>query len=80
MAILKSIDALPVQRNSGIDGFLRKHFNEKPVPVKIQGKRETLNDAIEKLDAGASLVQVYTGFIYEGPELVKRINKAILER
>mgnify|MGYP003626679808 FL=1 len=50
MAILKSIDALPVQRNSGIDGFLRKHFNEKPVPVKIQGKRETLNDAIEKLE------------------------------
>ena len=35
---------------SGIDGFLRKHFNEKPVPVKIQGKRETLNDAIEKLE------------------------------
>ena len=48
MAILKSINALPVQRNSGIDGFLKEHFNEKPVPVKIQGMRETLNDAIEK--------------------------------
>lgn len=35
-------------------------------------------DAIEKLKAGASLVQVYTGFIYEGPFLVKRINKALL--
>jgi dihydroorotate dehydrogenase len=32
-------------------------------------------DAIEKLDAGASLVQLYTGFIYEGPALVKSINK-----
>jgi dihydroorotate dehydrogenase len=35
-------------------------------------------DAIEKLNAGASLVQIYSGFIYEGPALVKRINKAIL--
>ena len=34
-------------------------------------------DALEKLRAGASLVQVYTGFIYEGPYLVKRINQAI---
>lgn len=50
IALLNSIDALPVQRNSGIDGFLKNHVNEKPVPVKIQGKYETLNDAIEKLE------------------------------
>ena len=37
-------------------------------------------DALEKLDAGADLVQIYTGFIYEGPVLVKRINKAILAK
>lgn len=37
-------------------------------------------DALEKLEAGASLVQIYTGFIYEGPGLVKRINKAILKK
>ena len=49
-ALLKSIDALPVQRNSGIDGFLKAHFQEKPVPVKIQDDNETLNDAIEKLE------------------------------
>jgi dihydroorotate dehydrogenase len=36
-------------------------------------------DALEKLAAGASLIQVYTGFIYEGPGFVKRINKAILD-
>jgi dihydroorotate dehydrogenase len=36
-------------------------------------------DAIEKLNAGASLIQLYTGFIYEGPMLAKRINKAILK-
>ncbi|MBU2019791.1 MAG: quinone-dependent dihydroorotate dehydrogenase [Bacteroidetes bacterium] len=35
-------------------------------------------DALEKLEAGADLIQLYTGFIYEGPALVKRINKAIL--
>lgn len=37
-------------------------------------------DAIEKLNAGADLVQVYTGFIYEGPALIKRINKGILQK
>jgi dihydroorotate dehydrogenase len=36
-------------------------------------------DAVEKIKAGASLVQVYTGFIYEGPFLAKRINKAVLK-
>jgi site-specific DNA-methyltransferase (adenine-specific) len=50
IALLNSIDALPVQRNSGIDGFLKNHVNEKPVPVKIQGRHETVNDAIEKLE------------------------------
>ena len=37
-------------------------------------------DALEKINAGASLIQLYTGFVYEGPSLVKRINKALLER
>jgi len=35
-------------------------------------------DAIEKIRAGAALVQVYTGLVYEGPSLVKRINQIIL--
>lgn len=35
-------------------------------------------DAIEKLEAGAALVQIYTGFIYEGPDLIKDINKALI--
>ena len=37
-------------------------------------------DAMEKLDAGADLLQLYTGFVYEGPALIKRINKAIVLR
>lgn len=36
------------------------------------------NEALEKLEAGADLIQLYTGFIYEGPSLIKRINKSIL--
>lgn len=50
LAILQNINAIPVQRNSGIDGFLRERVNGKPVPVKIQGEFETLEDAIEKIE------------------------------
>ena len=38
------------------------------------------NDALEKIQAGADLVQIYTGFMYEGPSLIKNINKAILAK
>lgn len=48
-------------------------------PIIGVGGIHTAEDALEKLAAGASLVQVYTGFIYEGPALVNRINKAILK-
>lgn len=50
IALLKSINAVPVQRNSGIDGFLKEHFEGKPVPVKIQSDVESLSDAKEKLE------------------------------
>jgi dihydroorotate dehydrogenase len=50
------------------------------LPIIGVGGILTPEDALEKLEAGASLVQIYTGFIYEGPGLVKRINKAILAR
>ncbi|WP_318351318.1 DNA-methyltransferase [Aquipluma nitroreducens] len=50
LAILQNINATPVQRNSGIDGFLKEQINGGPVPVKIQGDYETLEDAIEKLE------------------------------
>lgn len=50
LAILQNINAFPVQRNSGIDGFLKDHFEGVPVPVKIQGEFETIEDAIEKLE------------------------------
>jgi dihydroorotate dehydrogenase len=50
----------------------------KAFPVIAVGGIHTAEDAIEKIEAGASLVQVYTGFIYEGPGIAKRINKGIL--
>ena len=49
-------------------------------PIIGVGGIHSEEDALEKLEAGAVLVQLYTGFIYEGPGLVKRINKAILKR
>ena len=48
-------------------------------PIIGVGGIHTAKDAIEKLNAGASLVQVYTGFIYSGPSLVKQINSEILK-
>ncbi|HVW12566.1 MAG TPA: quinone-dependent dihydroorotate dehydrogenase [Mucilaginibacter sp.] len=47
-------------------------------PIIGVGGIHSPQDAIDKLNAGASLIQLYTGFIYEGPGLIKRINKKIL--
>lgn len=49
MNILKSIKATPVQRNSGIDGFLDEFVNDRPVSIKIQKEDETLEEAASKL-------------------------------
>ena len=49
-------------------------------PIIGVGGIHSAEDALEKLDAGATLVQLWTGFVYEGPGLVKKINKAILAK
>ncbi|WP_073096488.1 quinone-dependent dihydroorotate dehydrogenase [Cyclobacterium lianum] len=49
-------------------------------PVIGVGGIFTAEDALEKLDAGASLVQVYTGMIYEGPAMVKRLKMGLVGR
>ena len=49
-------------------------------PIIGVGGVHSAEDAMEKLNAGASLVQIYTGFIYEGPKLIKAINKALLKK
>lgn len=56
------------------------HKNSKGAfPIIGVGGIHSASDAMEKINAGASLVQIYTGFIYEGPSLIKKINKEILK-
>lgn len=64
-------------RSTEVIRFLSEKSN-KAFPIIGVGGIHTPEDALEKLNAGASLVQLYTGFIYEGPKLVKQINKKIL--
>ena len=67
------------KRATEVIRFLSQKSN-KAFPIIGVGGIMSPEDAIEKLEAGASLIQLYTGFIYEGPQLVKKINRAILER
>ncbi|WP_299550172.1 quinone-dependent dihydroorotate dehydrogenase [Seonamhaeicola sp.] len=53
--------------------------SNKAFPIIGVGGIHSAKDALEKIEAGADLVQIYTGFIYEGPKLIKSINKAILK-
>lgn len=88
---LKTSDALLTKiGNGGLSGqpikgkstkviqYLSEKSN-KAFPIIGVGGIHSAEDALEKLEAGADLVQVYTGFIYEGPSLIKRINKALLK-
>lgn len=59
--------------------FLAEKSNKSFVIIGVGGIHSA-DDAIEKLEAGASLVQLYTGFIYEGPALIKSINQKILKQ
>jgi dihydroorotate dehydrogenase len=65
------------KRSTEVIAYLSKKSN-KSFPIIGVGGIHSADDAIEKLNAGASLVQLYTGFIYEGPALIKAINKRII--
>ena len=67
------------KRSTEVIRFLSEKSN-KAFPIIGVGGIHTAEDALEKLEAGASLVQLYTGFIYEGPKLIKDINKALLKK
>lgn len=66
-------------RSTEVIRFLSEN-SRKAFPIIGVGGIHSPEDALEKLEAGADLVQLYTGFIYEGPGLIKKINKAILEK
>jgi len=65
------------KRSTEVISYLAKKSN-KAFPVIGVGGIHSPEDALEKLEAGASLIQLYTGFIYEGPGLIGRINKNIM--
>lgn len=66
-------------RSTEVIRYLSKHSGGK-FPIIGVGGIFSAQDAIEKINAGAALVQVYSGFIYEGPSLVKSINKALIAK
>ena len=65
-------------RSTEVIRYLSEKSN-KAFPIIGVGGIHSPEDALEKIKAGADLIQLYTGFIYEGPGLVKKINKSILE-
>ncbi len=64
-------------RSTEVIRFLSEK-SKKSFPIIGVGGIHSAEDALEKIEAGADLIQIYTGFIYEGPRLIKKINKALL--
>ncbi len=74
------LSGVPVRgRSTEVVKYLRARL-PKPVVIIGVGGIDSAEAALEKLDAGADLVQVFTGLIYEGPALLKRINAAFAAR
>lgn len=67
------------EKSTKVIKYLSEKSN-KAFPIIGVGGVHSAEDALEKIKAGADLIQVYTGFIYEGPSLIKQINKAILKQ
>ncbi len=67
------------EKSTRVIKYLAEKSN-KAFPIIGVGGIHSAEDALEKLEAGADLIQLYTGFIYEGPKLIKDINKAILKK
>lgn len=73
------LSGLPVQdRSTEVIRYI-SNKSKGSIPIIGVGGIHSAEAAIEKLKAGATLIQMYTGFIYEGPSVVKRINNAIIE-
>ena len=67
------------KRSTEVIKYLKQRSNNA-FPVIGVGGIHSAEDAIEKINAGADLIQLYTGFIYEGPCLIKKINKEIMAK
>ena len=66
-------------RSNSIISYLRKKLG-RDFPIIGVGGIMSAENALEKIKCGADLIQLYTGFIYEGPSLIKRINKLLLDK
>jgi len=74
------LSGLPVkERATEVIRYIHQNSGGR-IPIIAVGGIFTAADAKEKLDAGASLVQVYTGFIYEGPAIVKKICEGLTQQ
>lgn len=67
------------KKSTEVIRYIHQKTNGK-IPIIGVGGIHNSEDAIEKINAGATLVQLYTGFVYEGPSLIKKINKALLNQ
>jgi len=67
------------QRSTEVIRFLHQHSGGS-FPIIGVGGIHSAQDALDKFEAGASLVQLYTGFVYEGPGLIRSINQALIDQ
>jgi dihydroorotate dehydrogenase len=65
-------------RSTEVIQYLASHLQDQ-IPIVASGGIFTASDAKEKINAGAALVQVWTGFIYEGPTIVKKICEGLFK-
>ena len=73
------ISGQPVKnRATEVVSYIHKRSNGS-IPIIACGGIFTAQDAIDKINAGASLVQLYTGFIYEGPAVAKKIVEGLIK-
>ena len=73
------LSGAPLRRQSNEVIALLYRLTRGQLPIIGVGGVFTAADAWEKICAGASLIQLYTGFIYEGPAVAKRINEGLTE-
>lgn len=67
------------ERSTQIVKYISDQTNGQ-IPIIASGGIFTARDAKEKLDSGATLVQIWTGFIYEGPTIVNKICKGLTQQ
>lgn len=68
------------KRATEVIRYIKSKTQQQPITVIGVGGIMTVADALEKLEAGADLIQLYTGFIYKGPQLIADINRALIKK